>query len=53
MLARTAAVAAAMASLPEFKNRWVDGDPIWAEVVFMNHALPPFRPLSPFFMNHP
>ena len=37
MLARTAAVAAAMASLREFKNRWVDGDPIWAEMVFMNH----------------
>ena len=48
MLARTAAVAAAMASLLEFKNRWVDGDPIWAEMVFMNHALPPPSPLSLF-----
>ena len=47
MLARTAAIVAAMASLQRFKNRWVDGGPIWAEMVLINYTLP-LRPLSPF-----
>ena len=47
MLARTAAIVAAMASLQRFKNRWVDGGQIWAEMVLINYTLL-LRPLSPF-----
>ena len=52
-LARTAAIVAAMDALQRFKNGWVDGDPMFAEMVFRNHALPPSVPSLPFFMNHP